>query len=450
VMTTQMVEGRVVLREMGDGLILRRSMPADAVALAAFNARIHSDDGPDQPFEPVAAWTRDLLKGNHPTFDAGDFTIVEDTRAGKIVSSLNLISQTWTYDGIPFGVGRPELVGTDPDYRNRGLVRAQFEVVHQWSAERGERVQAITGIPWYYRQFGYEMALDLGGGRFGYLPDVPRLKDGEDESYRLRPATEADLPFLMQLCAESSKRYRLVCLRDEALWRYELFGRSADNVTCETWRVIETREGEAIGYLSHSNRLWGTRRLLGLFELKPGVAWAAVTPIVMRYLQATGEQHAKRENKTLETIGFWLGGEHPAYRAAGDRLPRVQHPYAWYLRVPDLPGFVDLIRPSLERRLSESVVAGYTGELKISFYRSGLRLAFEKGRLTEVEPWQPKPGDGGAAAFPDLTFLQLLFGYRSLEELRYSFADCWTSSDEASLLLETLFPKQSSDVWPVA
>jgi hypothetical protein len=27
-----------------------------------------------------------------------DFTIVEDTRTGKIVSALNLIHQTWTYD----------------------------------------------------------------------------------------------------------------------------------------------------------------------------------------------------------------------------------------------------------------------------------------------------------------------------------------------------------------
>ncbi len=33
--------------------------------------------------------------------------------------------------GFPFGVGRPELVGTLPEYRNRGLVRAQFEEVHQ-------------------------------------------------------------------------------------------------------------------------------------------------------------------------------------------------------------------------------------------------------------------------------------------------------------------------------
>ena len=134
---------------------------------------------------------------------------MEDIASGKIVSSLNLISQTWSYAGIPFGVGRPELVGMLPEYRNRGLVRLQFEVVHGWSAQRGELVQAITGIPYYYRQFGYEMGLDLDIGRFGYKPHVPRLKDGETESYRIRPAVEADLGFISSLYKSACCRYRV-------------------------------------------------------------------------------------------------------------------------------------------------------------------------------------------------------------------------------------------------
>jgi hypothetical protein len=104
----------------------------------------------------------------------------------------------------------------------------------------------------------------------------------------------------------------------------------------------------------------------------------------------------------------------------------------------------------LERRLAESALVGHTGDLKISFYRSGLRLAFEAGRLVQVEPWQPTSAEDGQAFFPDRTFLQLLFGYRSLEDLRRTFADCWTSIDEARALLEVLFPTQPSHVYPVS
>ena len=42
------------------------------------------------------------------TLRPDDFTIVEETASGRIVSSLNLIPQTWTYEGIEFGVGRPD------------------------------------------------------------------------------------------------------------------------------------------------------------------------------------------------------------------------------------------------------------------------------------------------------------------------------------------------------
>ena len=119
--------------------------------------------------------------------------MVAEAETGRIVSSLNLISQTWTYEGIPFGVGRPELVGTLPEYRNRGLVRTQFDEIHKWSTERGELVQAITGIPYYYRLFGYEMALDLSGWRMGYEPNVPKLKAGEKEKFNIRLAVNNDL-----------------------------------------------------------------------------------------------------------------------------------------------------------------------------------------------------------------------------------------------------------------
>ena len=163
-----------VIEDLGDDLVLRRATVADTEALVAFNAEIHRQPGEEtSPF--IANWTRNLMGGGHPTCSPANFTVVEATRSGEIVSSLNVIDQTWTYGGMPFGVGRVELVGTRPDYRRRGLVRRQMTVVHQWSAERGQMVQAITGIPHYYRQFGYEMALDLGGSRTGYRPQVPEL-----------------------------------------------------------------------------------------------------------------------------------------------------------------------------------------------------------------------------------------------------------------------------------
>jgi hypothetical protein len=442
--------GKKVLRDLGDGLILRRTTQADVERVVELNAQVHRAPGSEEPDEPVLEWTRDLMEREHPTFDVGDFTVVEDTKTDTLVSTLCLISQTWSYDGIPFGVGRPELVGTLPEYRKRGLVRAQFEVIHEWSAGRGEWVQGITGIPWFYRQFGYEMAMALGGGRIGYAPHIPEWKKDEEEPYRVRPATEADVPFIARVDEETRKRWLVSAVRDEALWRYEISGSSAKNVNRREMRVVESAAGEPVGFLAHPWMLWGKRMAITYYELKPGTSWLAVTPSVIRYLAQTGRAYAEAEGKEFQAFAFHLGPEHPAYTVVRDRLPRVQEPYAWYVRVADLPGFLRHVTPVLERRLAASPVVGYSGELKISFYRSGIQLTFDEGKLTDIESWEPSVDEGGNAAFPDLTFLQILFGYRSLEELDAMFPDCWPGRDEARALLNALFPKQVSLIWPVA
>ncbi len=441
---------RRVIRDLGDGLILRRSTVEDTEALVAFHGDVHRDPGTEEREEYVAAWVRDLMQRLHPSFDVGDFTIVEATRTGAIVSSMCLISQTWSYGGVQFGVGRPELVGTHADYRRRGLVRAQFDVIHRWSAEREEKMQAITGIPYFYRQFGYEMGLTLGGSRAGYRRQVPKLKEGQEEAYRLRPMVETDLPFIAQVYEHGNGRYPVACVRDEALWRYELFGKSEKNVNRWAVSLIETADGEPVGYLAHSTHLRRGRVWVRAYELRQGLSWLAVTPSVVRCLWALGEEWAAQDDEQeMETFMLSLGAEHPAYEVSHHRLPHTLAPYAWFVRVPDLQGFLLHVAPALNQRLAASPLVGHTGEVQISFYRYGLRLVIEAGRLAGVEPWQPTPEEGGDAAFPDLTFLQLLFGYRSLEELDHAFADCWASND-AWTLLQSLFPKGPSNVWPAS
>lgn len=435
-------------RDMGDGLVLRRATVDDTEALAAFNATVQMD--PDEPEVGIDIWTRDMMRGDHPTTGAGDFLIVEDTRTGAIASSLCLIAQRWSYAGIPFRVGRPEMVGTAPEYRRRGLVRAQFDVIHAWSAARGELAQVIGGIPWYYRQFGYEMALELDAGRFGYRADVPDLAAGAAEPYRARPATEADLPFIARAYEHGMRRGMIACLRDAAQWRYDLSGYTPTSDMRLNLCLIEAADGTPVGFFGHPPMLWQSGIYALVYELAPGVSWLPVTPTVLRYLRSVGDAYAAASGGACTTINFEVGSEHPVYRVIPSILRGIRRTYAWYVRVPDLGGFLRHIAPALEQRLADSIIVGHTGELALNFYRSGLQLRFDAGRLAGIEPWQPTSDERGNAAFPDRTFLQLLFGFRSLDELAHAFPDCMIRGDDARLLLEILFPKQSSNIWAIA
>ena len=437
-----------IIRDLGEGLIIRRSRAEDAEALVKFNKDIHSEDENDA--KGLEDWTLDLISGEGPTFNVDDFTLVEDVRTGEIISSCCLISQTWSYEGIPFKVGRPELVGTKKDYRRRGLVREQMEILHQWSAERGELVQAITGIPYYYRQFGYEMTLNLEGGRSGYKIHVPKLKDGEQEPYTFREADKADIPFLISTYNRGCQRSMVYSVWNKQLWHYELTGKRQFNINRREIFIIEDRDGQQVGFIGIPPLKWGDNSALTVYELAPGFSWSAVTPSVIRFLWQTGETLAKVQKLSQEKFGFFLGEVHPAYEVIASKLPGIHKPYAYYLRVPDQVEFIHEISPALETHLQNTAFDHYSGEVKVSFYRAGFKLDFKNGHIEDIQKIGPDELNEATAAFPGLAFLQLLFGFRSFDELDHAFTDCYAKNEESKHLINALFPKKPSDVWPIS
>lgn len=441
-----MTEGRI--RDLGDGLIIRHGTSEDADALVRFNKAVHGENEWDE--KGLADWTLDLIGGEGPTFEPGDFIIVEDTTTGEIVSTCCLISQTWAYEGIPFKVGRPELVGTKKEYRRRGLVRQQFEILHEWSEDRGELVQVITGIPYYYRLFGYEMALNLQGGRYGFEPNLPTLAEEQEEPFSFRPADDGDISFLMSVYSRGCKRQLISAVCDEAQWRYELGGKRKYNINRREIYIIQDQADNPVGVIGIPPIKWGNNSCLTIYEIAPEVSWAAVTPSVARFLWQKGLELAKEQDQPQSAFGFWLGEAHPAYEVIASRLPVVIKPYAYYVRVPHPAKFIKEIAPALEAHLSDSAFANYTGEIKLNFYRDGLLMTFKDGHLEKIKSLSNTELDKPTVNFPPLVFLHLLFGHRNMDELSHIFADCGTRRDENKRLLDTLFPKRSSDIWSIS
>ena len=73
--------------DLGDKLVLRFATPEDTDELVNLNARLHEDSA-------AGVAVSDLMPGKHPTTHAGDFTVIEDINARKIVSSMCLTRKT--------------------------------------------------------------------------------------------------------------------------------------------------------------------------------------------------------------------------------------------------------------------------------------------------------------------------------------------------------------------
>ena len=435
--------------QLDENLTLRWATPADNDQLVELAYHALDEEDESAPF--VKIFVQDWVDGKFPLLRHEDMTVVEDTKTGMIVSSMCLFSENWRYGETPIKVGRPELVMTHEDYRRQGLVRKQFEVIHALSAQRGEIMQVITGIPSLYRLFGYELSLELGGGYRIYPPSFPKLKDEIKDEYRLRtPASEVDQAFVRDLHEQNTRDMLFSMEVPEEVWKYEFDAYRDGSDGKFEWLLIEDKHGQPLGYLQHDHVFWGPVMDVNFLALKPGVGYLNLLPHLLHGLWEIAQRKFvddSFDHPADEVLGLYLrlGREHPIYDAIGRDMMLKAQPYAWFVRIPDEVAYLKAVKPQLEHHLQHSVAAGYTGNLKLNFYRRGAHLIFEEGKLS-IESWQPSDGSAGDAHFPANSFWSVVCGQKTASQLGDEIADC-SVSRTARVLLDSMFPEFTGQVW---
>jgi len=437
-------------RDLGEGLALRTATVDDIPALVDLHGEAYGDDPAGHRSLADEYQLRDLLERPHPTFSGTEMTVVEEVATGRIVSSQHLSHHRWAYGGVEFPVGEIEHVSTRVAYRQRGLIRMQTDLMHEWSAAAGELATVVNGIPWYYTQFGYELPLDKHNGR-RLIADYVQQVQAEHAPYAVREATSDDVDFIHRVFQSSARRHLVSYVRTRSDWEYELLTRDQRNAWARRLFIL-TSESRPVGFISVVPQTLA----VDAFEVDGGTPWSTATLSVARWLASDAAGLLGQDGPKRSTWSFgWLGETHPAFRACPQLFGHPETlgtPFrrgAWYVRMPDVPAFLARVAPALEQRLAESDEAGYHGALRIGRYRQrGIALQFDRGRIT-VEPWDQAGIHEGDARFADATFLELLFGRTGLTELEAQFPYRVGVSPSARPVLQALFPRQPSHLLPV-
>jgi predicted N-acetyltransferase YhbS len=410
------------LREnLGNGLILRSVRDErDAERFIALNASVTGEGS-----------ICDRLLHHHPRTNHDDYLIVENERTGEVVSTTCLIPWQCRYQNVVLDVAMLEMVVTRPDYRRRGLVRAQVGHFHRIVAERGFDLCIIQGIPYYYRQYGYTYALDHTPR--DSLPSwrVPDESSGMGRSTCMRAATPDDAEALTALCQQAMASYDLCVLRTPEHWHYLLrWAQYPVQV------VTDAHTGAVLGYVcvrrqADSQSVWIPES--GVLDCEVGLA-------VLRHLKA-------------ETSGeIVIGGSaaHTLVRLARRLGSTPLSSGQWLLRIPGIATFLAKIGPVLEWRLKNSDYAGLAADLCLNLYRQAFKLRFRKGNLEAVELAgfvdASMGADGGDLCIPPDAFVRLVFGYRGLDELLDAWPDIVVRPARRGVL-DVLFPRMGSWVW---
>lgn len=372
-----------------------------------------------------------LLTGRGDPADAVDHRLVVEDDVGwdscavvvdgdQVVSTATLLDETVFLGDLLIPAGQVELVATHREYEGRGLVRALMQWAHDRSARLGHMVQVMIGIPYFYRQFGYQYAIAIPQSR-----DIQAIPP-PDGDHVVRAAGADDIAAMSGLQDAVQRRYDLRMPHSPACWRW-LVARDGssqliverDGAPVATGRITPPEDDEVV--------------LGEIAAADPAAAGA-----LLRYARSSA---GAATLKVMERCGYPAGDSLEQYLA-----PTPRQAGRYYVRVPDVTALLEHLRPVLSARLASSEFAEQTGEIIVSFFRHHVRMAFTNGKVGEPRPggaMQAPATVGGAGVAPDLTG-SLLFGPEGITGLAKAHPDVYGGPNE--VLMGVLFPSVRADL----
>ncbi|MFX1367280.1 MAG: GNAT family N-acetyltransferase [Promethearchaeota archaeon] len=416
-----------------DGLeygIVKTEDEVDAVI--AFNSAIHEPHDGEE--------LRRLLE-SMPGFGRELNYYIRDADKGKIVSSLNAIPSVWAYHSVSLKNLELGFVGTLKEYRRMGLIRKLYYKYFEKEFHRGgNHISTIQGIPYFYRQFGYDFLIPGWRSillRPSLIPAIPSEEKPDWMRLTIHPATKENLNDIAKLYDELRKRLLISTIRDRRLWEIQEKARRIWDRDFTTYIIKKGKETD--GYFRMVSRE---------SKKEPESSYLDVIESSIRSIGGVRRALEFLRNQSVEK-GFHLLA---ISGAVNSNLSRVgldfdgQMSRGWkhQLRIPDVVRFLRRIRPVLEKRIRNTMFAGLTQEVIINTYRHRYVLDFQGGKITEIKDIglheDRKYLDFRA---PPNDFVRLLLGQYSQEELAHQNIDFIVRGPMKSLIA-TLFPKQES------
>lgn len=349
--------------------------------------------------------------------DEGLDAVIVAVDGDRVVSTATLLHETVSIGSIDVPTGQVEMVATVRSHEGRGLVRTLMQEAHRRSAARGDLLQVMVGIPYFYRQFGYSYAMPIPLA--WEVPTAPPV----DPAVTVRAAVTADIDQMagLQAAAQASADVRM-----------------PHSAGC--WRWLVQRSGSTQLVAERGSSIIATARLTPPDE-DVVLGELAGSPEGLRAIVAAGARHGTVAllERATPTVGGLLDDI-----AEAPNAPERSREW-FYARIPELAPLLDHLRPVLLDRFRSSATGGHH-EVLLSSWRSHVRFSVDDDVVTSVVaggPEQAPISKGGSGVPPDALAPLLLgpFGAGGLESRQ---GDVMLGRQRE--LMEALFPPVSSDV----
>lgn len=401
-----------------DGIDIRTARPDEVDQIAALLA----DRGDDADAVDLRLVAADPDEGLDSVLVAIDPTLPPDRR---VVSTATLLRESLVVGGITLPASQIEMVATVASHEGRGLVRSLVEHAHAISRARGDLVQVMIGIPYFYRQFGYAYSMRIPDTRV--LDIVPAA----DPSVVVRDATADDAAAMAALQQVEQAAVGVSMPHSPACWRWLLeragstqWVAERDGVVVATARATPPDEGLVLGEVA------GDR-----------IGVEAIVAHAHRVAATSGAAGASAKVEAMGRPGT------PVHDSIGPLLAPVDADrggHWYYARIERVAAVLERLRPVLSARWAAA--GGGEHEVLISSYRSHVRFRLDgdgMGAVTEGGPLQAPVSAGGSGVPPDVS-APMLLGPHGAAALERSHPDVLLGRQRD--VMTVLFPPMRADL----
>ncbi|MBD3408454.1 MAG: GNAT family N-acetyltransferase [Candidatus Lokiarchaeota archaeon] len=409
---------------VNDTIVFREATADDKDLIYEHVKAVHEED-----ILPVM----DRLFGHKSDYQISDNFVAYDTEKNIVVSYLCLIRHALSIDGSVVPVAQMDFVGTLPEYRNRGHIRQLNELFEAKAISENIPLYLIGGIPYFYREFGYEYAIPMLRRMIVAKDLIPKLDPSESEPVLITPIDHDTFDLYLEAREQRNSfldMYKTISLDDREF-------------------ILECELGTATGIELYV--LQKDSKIVGMFVLE--VDWGnmqieelwvddfSYLPTIFRFVREKADKH-----------NVPISIDYPSDPSLIHRLEVMTQAsfsksYAWYTKIPDIRLFLDSMRTAFGKRLETSRYNGYTGSFRLCTYREGFDIVFKSGKVENVRKLPRSEMKSFDVYLPPVVVNQLLLGYRNFTELWEFYPDV-TAPTSKILLVETLFPKLNSDIRP--
>ena len=336
---------------------------------------------------------------------------------GAVVSTMAVFTGSLDVGGTRLRFCQPEFVSTKPGMRNRGFVARLMAVLHDSALVAGIPISLLSGLEYFYRQFGYSYAI-LEHGRH-ILTETP---SSVDEAWSCRRATADDI-VAMDALQDSVQRHVDVTVSS----------------TGDRWRWLMALDHYQLVVAEKHDRIEAMARVYvdedGIELSETAARSVPAADAVLSHVRSDGDGRRI-------TVPDRPGG---GSRFLDRRSEIVVERDAFYVRPSSSDLLIEAMVPAFNDRLARSSFASWTGPLPISMYTSGLELSINDGVISRITPFNPEsaPPRGDEPAVPPDLLADLVFSDLGAAGLEQRHPDVQLGTRRR--IMSTLFPPVTAD-----